>query len=163
MVHDITHDIKALDQSKKNLTTSITLLKRLQMIGIKNLLLHFPLNTCSNRYRTIETPNPTKAIPRNPSTPPSHPPTPLPFPILQKHPWNLPIVCWRPTNPKYIKNPNIQTFPMHLSGPLFVANLNHYMTPVSFLKREMNCWDGMYHYNLKSIKKRSNRIWRLVD
>lgn len=33
MVQEITRDIKSLDLSKRNLTMSITVLKRLQMIG----------------------------------------------------------------------------------------------------------------------------------
>jgi prefoldin subunit 5 len=32
-VQDITQDIKSLDCAKKNLTTSVTVLKRLQMLG----------------------------------------------------------------------------------------------------------------------------------
>ena len=34
MVHDITRDIKSLDHAKKNLTLSMTVLKRLQMMGM---------------------------------------------------------------------------------------------------------------------------------
>jgi len=34
LVQDITKDIKSLDYAKTNLTTSITVLKRLQMLGI---------------------------------------------------------------------------------------------------------------------------------
>lgn len=33
MVQEITHDIKSLDYAKRHLTTSITTLKRLQMLG----------------------------------------------------------------------------------------------------------------------------------
>ena len=38
VVRNITKDIQALDIAKKNLTTSLTTLKRLQMLGTKILM-----------------------------------------------------------------------------------------------------------------------------
>lgn len=38
VVRNITKDIQALDTAKKNLTTSLTTLKRLQMLGTKILM-----------------------------------------------------------------------------------------------------------------------------
>ena len=38
VVRNITKDIQALDTAKKNLTTSLTTLKRLQMLGTKTLM-----------------------------------------------------------------------------------------------------------------------------